>query len=77
MPVRVQRWDRCEGRGWLVDVGVDDIDAALARAKDAGGAAIAEAMPIPKIGWAAHVRDSEGNRIGLFQADPDAPVPAA
>ncbi|WP_281401134.1 VOC family protein [Actinokineospora xionganensis] len=32
-------------------------------------------MPIPSIGWSAHVRDTEGNLIGLFQGDENVPVP--
>jgi predicted enzyme related to lactoylglutathione lyase len=61
--------------GVLVYVGVDDIDAALARVKDARGSVIADKTPIPAIGWSAHVRDTEGNLIGLFQSDENAPAP--
>ena len=59
--------------GVLVYVGVDDIDAALGRMKDAGGSVVADKTPIPGIGWSAHVRDSEGNLIGMFQSDENAP----
>lgn len=62
--------------GALVYVGVDDIDAALSRVKDAGGTVVTNKMPIPSIGWSAHTRDTEGNLIGLFQSDENAPAPA-
>jgi predicted enzyme related to lactoylglutathione lyase len=54
---------------------VDDIDAALAQIEAAGGARLTDRMPIPGVGWSAHFRDSEGNRVGLFQADPSDPTP--
>ncbi|HXV94061.1 MAG TPA: VOC family protein [Pseudonocardia sp.] len=55
--------------GVLVYFGVDDIDAAMARVKDAGGTLVGDKAPIPAIGWSARVRDSEGNLVGLFQPD--------
>jgi predicted enzyme related to lactoylglutathione lyase len=57
--------------GVVVYVGVDDLDAALDRVKRAGGTPLTEKMPIPAVGWSAHVRDTEANLIGLFQPDPD------
>jgi predicted enzyme related to lactoylglutathione lyase len=62
--------------GVLVYVGVDDIDGATDRVRDAGGTVVTAKMPIPSIGWAARVRDTEGNLIGLFQPDATAPGPA-
>lgn len=61
--------------GVVVYVGVDDIDDAMAKVKEAGGTLLAEKMPIPTMGWSAHVRDTEGNLVGLFQADATVPVP--
>ena len=55
--------------GVLVYVGVQDLDAALDRVKQAGGSTVAAKTPIPSVGWSAHVRDTEGNLIGLFQED--------
>jgi len=55
--------------GVVIYVGVPDIDEAIAKVGSAGGAVVAEKTAIPGVGWSAHVRDSEGNRIGLFQAD--------
>ncbi len=56
-------------------VSVDDIDAALAAVEAAGGRRLTERMPIPTVGWSALFEDSEGNVLGLFQPDPDAPMP--
>jgi predicted enzyme related to lactoylglutathione lyase len=53
----------------VVIVGVDDLDDALRRSADAGGAVLQAKLPVPGVGWSAYVRDSEGNAIGLFQAD--------
>lgn len=50
-------------------VQVDDIDAAANRAVTLGGTLEAAAAPIPGYGHYAHIRDPDGNRIGLFQAD--------
>jgi predicted enzyme related to lactoylglutathione lyase len=55
--------------GVLVYISVDDIDATLARVKEAGGTPLTGRMPIPTMGWSAKFRDSEGNQVGLFQED--------
>ena len=51
---------------------VTDLDAALGRVQQGGGTLVQGKGPIPGVGWAAYVRDSEGNTIGLFQPDPAA-----
>lgn len=56
-------------------VGVDDIDDAMVKVAAAGGTVLTEKVPIPTFGWSAHFRDSEGNLIGLFQADSSVPMP--
>ncbi|HEX5997212.1 MAG TPA: VOC family protein [Jiangellales bacterium] len=61
--------------GVVVYVGVDDIDQAMAKVKDAGGTLVTEKQPIPTFGWSARFRDSEGNVVGLFQMDPTVGVP--
>jgi predicted enzyme related to lactoylglutathione lyase len=61
--------------GVVVYVGVDDIDEAMAKVTDAGGTLLTEKMPIPTLGWSARFRDSEGNLVGLFQADSTVPMP--
>ena len=54
---------------------VDDIDKALAAVESAGGTRLTERMPIPTVGWSALFRDTEGNRIGIFQSDPSVAMP--
>ncbi|TFC98178.1 VOC family protein [Cryobacterium sinapicolor] len=56
---------------------VDDIDEALSRVVEAGGTPVTDRMPIPTRGWMAHLRDSEGDLIGLSQANTAAGMPAA
>ena len=61
--------------GVMVYVGVDNVDEAIAKVKEAGGTSIGGKLPIPGIGWSARFRDTEGNLIGLFQTDPTAAFP--
>ncbi len=51
-------------------VGVESLDQALASVQAAGGAVIQGKEEIPEVGWAAYVRDTEGNTIGLFEPKP-------
>lgn len=62
--------------GLMFYIAVDDIDATLAAIETAGGRRLTEPMPIPGTGWSAFFEDSEGNKGGVFQADPDVPLPA-
>lgn len=57
--------------------GVADIDDVLSRVLKSGGAVIQGRLPIPGMGWSAYIRDSEGNTIGFFQQDPNAPAGAS
>ena len=65
------RWDNVyapsESGGSIVYLNVDDIRPLLERAPELGGAVL---LPLTKlhdnIGVFAHIRDSEGNRVGLF-----------
>jgi len=42
------------------------VEAALARASAAGGTAEAGVVELPNgIGWIGHMRDLDGNRVGL------------
>lgn len=56
-------------------IGVDDVEAALRAVEDAGGRRLTDPLPIPTVGWSAFFLDTEGNRVGLFQPDPDVPMP--
>lgn len=53
----------------ILIAGVDDIDEVIGRVRANGGAVLQDKLPIPGVGWSAYARDSEGNTIGLFQAD--------
>jgi predicted enzyme related to lactoylglutathione lyase len=55
---------------------VDDINAGAARLKELGGKAD-DPQPVPGMGWFATGSDTEGNAIGLWQTDPNAPTPGA
>jgi predicted enzyme related to lactoylglutathione lyase len=62
-------------QGPIVYFSTDDIDAAAAKVRDAGGEA-EEKQPIPEIGWFARCKDSEGNAFSLFQADDSVAAPS-
>jgi predicted enzyme related to lactoylglutathione lyase len=52
-------------------LGSDDIDADIAKVKELGGEA-EDKQPIPSVGWFAGCKDSEGQRVRLFQGDESA-----
>jgi hypothetical protein len=55
--------------GAVVYLGLDDIRPALARVAANGGAVLMPLTELPRgMGVIAHVRDSEGNRVGLWSA---------
>jgi predicted enzyme related to lactoylglutathione lyase len=60
--------------GTIVYYGGGDIDADIARVREAGGEA-PDKQPIPGIGWFSHCKDTEGNRFGLFQSDESVTMP--
>ncbi|HEX2065486.1 MAG TPA: VOC family protein [Candidatus Thermoplasmatota archaeon] len=51
----------------LITVQVADIEAALKAVTANGGQVVRGAMPIPGVGTAAYVKDTEGNTLGLIQ----------
>ena len=54
-------------QGSVVYLNVDDIRPALAKVPKAGGAVLQPATKLPDQGGVfAQIRDSEGNRVGLF-----------
>jgi predicted enzyme related to lactoylglutathione lyase len=61
-------------RGPIVYFAVEDIDAAIARARELGGSADNK-QPIPTIGWYARCKNTEGNPFSLFQSDESVPMP--
>jgi uncharacterized protein len=53
-------------------IGVDSVDAYVARIEANGGKVLRPKAAVPGVGWLAYCQDSEGNRFGLMQDDPAA-----
>ena len=53
--------------GWLFYFNVEDIDAAIARVKKAGGAVLMGPMPVPGGGRIAKCRDPQGAVFAMIQ----------
>ncbi len=51
-------------------IDVDNIEDALAAVTTAGGAVVAERMPVGDMGFAAYFTDTEGNLVGLWETAP-------
>lgn len=56
----------------MTTVDVEDLDAYVSRAVNAGGVVALPRMPVPGVGWLAYVKDTEGNIFGLMQPDNNA-----
>ena len=54
---------------FVCTVGVDNLDAMLAKVPAAGGVVTVPKMPIPTMGWLAYASDTEGNLFGMMQMD--------
>jgi predicted enzyme related to lactoylglutathione lyase len=54
---------------FMCTLGVEDIDAAIAAATDAGARMALPKMAIPKTGYVAYLHDLDGNIFGVFQDD--------
>ena len=48
-------------------IGVDDLDAAMARVTAAGGSLAGERHTVPGIGETIYAKDTEGNTFGMIQ----------
>ena len=53
-------------------VDVPDIDEYIAKIEQAGGQLTQPKMTIPGVGYAAYLKDTEGNIFGIMQNDPNA-----
>ena len=51
-------------------ISVDDIDATLERAKDAGATVMVEKQEVPKTGWLAYLLSPTGIPFGVIQQTP-------
>lgn len=56
----------------VVVIDVDDVDAAMARATEAGAEQVHGKQAVPGMGWSSYFRDPEGNVVGLWQTDESA-----
>ena len=54
---------------WAFYFNVDRLDAAVARAREAGGTIATEAVPVPGGAWIAHIVDPQGAYFGLVAAE--------
>ncbi len=54
---------------FVCTVGVNNLDAMLAKLPAAGGVITVPKMPIPSMGWLAYASDTEGNLFGMMQMD--------
>ena len=57
--------------GPIITIGVDDIDAALAKVEELGGQMVRPGVAVMNMGFAAYFKDSEGNLMGLWQNAPE------
>jgi uncharacterized protein len=51
----------------VITIGVDDIDAALARVEQLGGKTVLARQAVGDMGFTAYFADPEGNLLGLWQ----------
>lgn len=54
---------------FVCTVDVADLDAAVKRIGELGGAIVVPRMAIPTVGWLAYASDTEANIFGIMQAD--------
>ncbi|MFN7990749.1 MAG: VOC family protein [Candidatus Micrarchaeia archaeon] len=50
-------------------VQVDSVDKTLELVKKSGGKQMGEKIPVPTVGMLAFISDSEGNMLGLWEAE--------
>lgn len=55
---------------WSTYVAVDDVDATVAKAKDAGGKLLHGPMDVPNVGRMALIQDPQGATIWFFKGAP-------
>lgn len=56
----------------IITVDVADIDGALERITEMGGAVVSPRAAVPGMGWFAYFEDTEGNILGLWTTDSSA-----
>lgn len=60
------------GAGTENTIGVESIDDCLDKITQEGGKILRPKAAVPGVGWLAYCEDTEGNRFGLMQDDPEA-----
>ena len=53
-------------------IGVDSVDEYVQKITASGGQIVAPKMAIPGVGWFAMCLDTEGNKFGLMEENPNA-----
>jgi predicted enzyme related to lactoylglutathione lyase len=51
---------------------VKNLDQAIHKIKQNGGTVVVAKIAIPRVGWLAYFKDTEGNMFGIMQTDPKA-----
>jgi predicted enzyme related to lactoylglutathione lyase len=54
---------------FVCTVDVDNLDTMIARTRSSGGSCVVQKKAIPRVGWFAYCKDTEGNIFGLIQND--------
>lgn len=54
----------------IIWIGVDDIEAAVEKVKEAGGDVAGEKQIVPNTGETIYIKDTEGNIVGLIKPFP-------
>jgi hypothetical protein len=57
-------------QGPIITIDVDDIDGALAKVEELGGATVTPRQEVGEMGSIAYFTDPEGNLMGLWQSAP-------
>jgi predicted enzyme related to lactoylglutathione lyase len=55
---------------WIPYVGVEDVDATVAKAKELGGSTVVEGMDVPTVGRIAVIKDPQGAVLGIIKPAP-------
>ncbi len=61
-------------KGWNISnsIAVHSVDEFIERIEMHGGEVTTEKMAIPKMGYMAYFKDTEGNTLSIFETDPNA-----
>jgi predicted enzyme related to lactoylglutathione lyase len=61
----MQREEPFKSPNLVIDV--ENIEDALKAVADAGGSTVSDRQPVGDMGFAAYVKDTEGNLVGLWE----------